>query len=92
MLASLLMPLSGGRRLQERLAYGQPVEMQSLFCSGNVAPILMDADHQKIGLPSARKSWKSFEAAVERILLLFETPTELRDRGLIYYQQGFKQL
>lgn len=28
-------------------------------------------------------------AAVERILLLFpESPTELRDRGLIYYQIG----
>jgi len=35
-----------------------------------------------------RQEWEKALAAVERILLLFPLPQELRDRGLLYYQLG----
>lgn len=77
---------------QERLTqvYGQPVVLQPEHLE-SVTPrrflVRMLSNLKVIYLH--RQEWKLAMAAVERILLLFPgVPTELRDRGLIYYQLG----
>lgn len=77
---------------QERLAqiYGQPVQLQPAFTEP-VTPKRflgrMLANLKIIYLN--RQELEKALSVVERILLLFpDTPVELRDRGLLYYQMG----
>lgn len=85
---NVLFPEDCQARLNQ--VYGQPVEMQSFFLEA-VTPrqfLMRMLTNLKLIYLQREKLEKAL-AAVERILLLFpESPTELRDRGLIYYQIG----
>lgn len=77
---------------QERLmqVYGQPVTMQPEFLAAvsNRQFLARMLSNLKFIYLNGQNLEKSL-AAVERILLLFpDSPTEIRDRGLIYYQIG----
>lgn len=77
---------------QERLmqVYGQPVTMQPEFLATvtNRQLLARMLSNLKYIYLNGQQLEKAL-AAVERILLLFpDNPTEIRDRGLIYYQIG----
>jgi len=77
---------------QERLmqVYGQPVTMQPefLLAVSNRQFLARILSNLKLTYLNGRQLEKAL-AAVERILLLFpDRVTEVRDRGLIYYQIG----
>jgi regulator of sirC expression with transglutaminase-like and TPR domain len=75
---------------QERLAqiYGRPVELQPGFTEPVSPRNLLARMLTNLKLIYLnRTNWTKSLAAVERLLLLFpDASTELRDRGLLYYQ------
>lgn len=79
---------------EARLAqiYGRPVQMQSSFITSvSSRQILVRMLRNLKFIYLNRSDLPKAQTAVERILLLFpDAPTEIRDRGLIYYQLGYE--
>ncbi|HEY9610468.1 MAG TPA: SirB1 family protein [Allocoleopsis sp.] len=78
---------------EARLAqiYGHPVRRQPSFTASVSSRQLLARMLRNLKLIYLNRSdLPKAQAAVERLLLLFpDAPTELRDRGLIYYQLGY---
>lgn len=79
---------------EARLAqiYGRPVQMQSSFITSvSSRQMLVRMLRNLKFIYLNRSELPKAQAAVERILLLFpDSATEIRDRGLIYYQLGYE--
>jgi regulator of sirC expression with transglutaminase-like and TPR domain len=79
---------------EARLAqmYGRPVQMESSFITSVSSRQILVRMLRNLKLIYLNRSeLPKAQAAVEHILLLFpDAPTEIRDRGLIYYQLGYK--
>jgi regulator of sirC expression with transglutaminase-like and TPR domain len=78
---------------EARLAqiYGRPVQLQSSFTAAVSSRQLLARMLRNLKFIYLNRSdLPKALSVVERILLLFpDAPTELRDRGLIYYQLGY---